>query len=53
MKVMIREVKPFDDHQWAQLQEDMKRPLADEQKEKIAKIRQGMAEVSNMVAFEL
>ena len=48
---MIRDVKPFDNHQWDQLQENMKRPLTKAQKEKMAKIREGVLEVSRLVDF--
>ena len=48
---MLREVKPFDDRQWKQLQEDNDRPPTEEQKAKFAKIREGVREVSGLVDF--
>ena len=48
---MIRDVKPFDSSQWDQLQENMERPLTKEQKEKMAKIREGVLEVSRLIDF--
>lgn len=48
---MLREVKPFDDRQWKQLQEDNDRPPTEEQKVKFAKIREGVREVSGLVDF--
>ena len=49
---MIRDVKPFDDRQWAQLQKDMKKPLTKKQKEKIAKMQDGVLEISRLVDFK-
>lgn len=48
---MIRDVKPFDNRQWVQLHENMERPLTKSQKEKMAKIREGVLEVSRLVDF--
>lgn len=48
---MIRDVKPFDSRQWDQLQENMERPLTGAHKEKMAKIREGVLEVSRLVDF--
>ena len=48
---MLRDVKPFDDRQWNQLQEDKDRPLTKEQKVKMAKIREGVQEISRLVDF--
>ncbi len=48
---MLRDVKPFDDRQWNKLQKDMARPMTEEEKAKMAKIREGVDEISRMVDF--
>ena len=48
---MLRNVKPFDDHQWKQLQEYSARPMTEDEKAKMAKIREGVDEISRMVDF--
>ena len=49
---MLRNVKPFDARQWKQLQEDMARPTTEEQKAKMAKIHEGVREISHLVDFK-
>lgn len=49
--IMLRDVKPFDNRQWNQLQEDKDLPLTKEQKVKMVKIREGVQEISRLVDF--
>ena len=49
--IMLRDVKPFDDRQWNQLQEDKDLPLTKEQKVKMVKIREGVQEISRLMDF--
>ena len=48
---MPGDVMPFDDRQWGKLQADMRRPLTQAEKVKLARIREGVREISRMVDF--
>ena len=44
--MVLRNVEPFDERQWKQLQEDQRRPLTEDQKTKMARIRKGAQEIT-------